>query len=425
MEKITWKTERRRVKDLIPYESNPRLMNEKEDKDLKESIKKFDLVEIPAVNLDNMIIAGHQRIRVLMEAGRAEEEIDVRVPSQMLTDGEFKEYLLRSNKNLGRWDWDLLANNFDEAMLLEVGFTDAEMGLINTEEIERFDIVPQINEQANIILGDIYQLGEHRLMCGDSTKKEDVMKLMNGKTAELLFTSPPYADMREYEGGKDLSINNLVNFIFLFSNHAKYQVINLGIKRQNNEIIEYWQDFILKAKDCGYKFLSWNIWNRESAKTIGQQMAFFPIAHEWIFVFGKEHKNINKTINKSEYTLRDKRRIKSKRQKNGLMEFTSVGDISNDYTEMTTVLTMQPNLGDESRHKHPATFPVSLPEEYIKAMTNFGDIVIDPFLGSGTTLIACEKTKRICFGMELEPKYMDVIIKRWEYFTNEKAVKIN
>jgi len=123
---LKWHTEQRKVKDLIPFEGNPRQLTEKQAKDLEKSLKRFDLVEIPAIDTDNKTIAGHQRLKILQSLGRGDEVIDVRVPSRKLTDAEFLEYNLRSNKNTGEWDFDLLAN-IDETLLTDVGFDEIDL----------------------------------------------------------------------------------------------------------------------------------------------------------------------------------------------------------------------------------------------------------------------------------------------------------
>ena len=120
--KLEWKTAKRKISDLIEFEHNPRQMTSEQVEQLTKSLEKFNLVEIPAVNLDNRIIAGHQRLKIMAMLGRSEEEIDVRVPNRALTEEEFKEYNLRSNKNTGEWDWEVMANAFDIEMLTEVGF---------------------------------------------------------------------------------------------------------------------------------------------------------------------------------------------------------------------------------------------------------------------------------------------------------------
>ena len=138
MHKLIWHTEQRKINDLIPFEGNPRKMTKKQAEQLQKSLEKFNLAEIPAINTDNKIIAGHQRINILQMLGRGEEIIDVRVPNRELTDDEFKEYNLRSNKNIGSWDFDELAN-FDDDLLKDVGFTREELieyfGINNIEDV--------------------------------------------------------------------------------------------------------------------------------------------------------------------------------------------------------------------------------------------------------------------------------------------------
>jgi hypothetical protein len=124
--KLEWHNEKRKIDDLIPTEGNPRLMTEKQKEDLQRSLEKFNLVDIPAINTDNRIISGHQRLKILQLLGRGKEEIDVRVPNRTLTEEEHREYLLRANRNLGEWDNDLLAK-FDEDLLKDVGFDNIDL----------------------------------------------------------------------------------------------------------------------------------------------------------------------------------------------------------------------------------------------------------------------------------------------------------
>lgn len=130
MEPITWHTEQRKVSELIPYEHNPRRLTTFQAEKLQESLRRFGLVEIPAIDLDNKIVAGHQRLRAMILLGRGDETIDVRVPSRKLTEEEFKEYLVRSNKNVGDWDFEILGNMFAPEALQEWGFTPGELGIV-------------------------------------------------------------------------------------------------------------------------------------------------------------------------------------------------------------------------------------------------------------------------------------------------------
>jgi ParB-like chromosome segregation protein Spo0J len=135
---MKWTTQRRKIKDLVPYPTNPRQMTDKQNKDLTASLKKFDLVEIPAVNTDGTILAGHQRLRIMSALGRGEEEIDVRVPDRLLTEKEVQEYNIRSNKNTGEWNMEELANSFEVTDLIDWGFDEKElkMGDIDFDNIE-------------------------------------------------------------------------------------------------------------------------------------------------------------------------------------------------------------------------------------------------------------------------------------------------
>ena len=179
MEKLIWHTEQRQIKELIPTEGNPRQLTKKQAIDLEKSLKKFNLVDIPAINTDLRIISGHQRITILKTLGRGEEKIDVRVPNRKLTEEEHREYMLRANKNQGEWDIDLLAN-IDEGLLKEVGWESEELDKIFQLDMddEKADKVPEVRE-TDIKLGDMFKLGNHRLLAGDATKKEDVDKLIS------------------------------------------------------------------------------------------------------------------------------------------------------------------------------------------------------------------------------------------------------
>ena len=251
-------------------------------------------------------------------------------------------------------------------------------------------------------------------MCGSSTGQKDVDILMNNQKAKILFTSPPYLDLRDYEGEKNLSVEHIALFIKKYRKYTDYQCVNLGLVRENHEIIQYWDEYIEVAKNEGYKLLAWNVWNKQMAGSIGMQSAMFPIVHEWIFVFGTEHLNINLTWEKKENNI-NKEKYRTVRQKDGSMKKSSRGDTSKPYKKMESVLSLYSETGS-IRSKHPATFPVSLPSEYIQAMTKKDDIVIDAFGGSGSTLIAAEQLNRICYMMEIEGKYVDVIVNRYISF---------
>jgi len=401
--------------------NNPRLIKDDKFKKLVQSIKDFpEMLNIRpiVVNQDMVILGGNMRYKACKEAGL--KEIPIIIAD--LTEDQQREFLIKDNVSGGEWDWEILANEWDSEQLedwgLDVPIFEVDEVLEATED--DFDATPP--EEPITVLGDLYEIGEHRLLCGDSTDSDQVAKLMDGKKSELLFTSPPYSDMREYNGNKDLSVNNLVEFITSFYEYCEYQVINLGIQRKDNDINEYWNDYIVKARDNGYKFLSWNVWAKPSAGSIGNQSAFFPISHEWIFVFGKKFKDINRTQERST-AIKESRTHRKVRQADGSMKNSTVG-FQGVLKEMESVFYSNPELG-EIRKEHPATFPIELPSEYIKAITNEGDLIAEPFTGSGTTMVASHQLKRKCYGMELDPKYCDVIVKRMIKLDDTLTVKRN
>ena len=407
------------IGQVKPYENNPRKNKAAVDY-VANSIKEFGWRQPIVTDKDFVIIVGHTRLQAAKKLKL--KEVPVLVADDM-TEEQAKAYRLADNKTaeFAEWDFDLLN---DELLNLDMDMT--LFGFEDSEEEEPQEIIEdEIPEAAEsrCKLGDLWQLGEHRLICGDSTDPAVIDRLMDGVKADMLFTSPPYSDMREYNGGKDLSVSNVSNFISAYRPYVDYQCVNLGIQRKNHEIVQYWDEYIAKARKCGYKLLAWNVWDKTKCGSIGNQSAFFPIRHEWIFVFGTEFFEINNTWKKADGSIKAGSKARRVRQADGTMKVSSTGDLSNPYKQMESVIQILPEQGEIIK-EHPATFPVQLPAEYIKAMTNEGDSVIEPFGGSGSTLIACEQLNRKCYMAELDPHYCDIILERWETFTGKKAERI-
>lgn len=415
------------ISELKFAEYNPREISKENFTRLRTSIKEFGFTVPCTVNShpgrENVLIAGHMRTRASQEEGMTE------IPCWVVDLDENRERMLNvalNNPNLqGDWDEQKLAELFvklneEDANLRLTGFDEGEVvRLLRDYGPDENEAEPEVNipDAAESKLGEVYELGRHRLMCGDSTDPHAVEVLMCANKAEILFTSPPYSDMREYNGEKDLTIDNLARFIESFDKYVKYQIVNLGIQRKNDEIFEYWNEYITKARSIGLKLLSWNVWEQDGAGSIGKQKAFFPIAHEWIFVFGREPKEINRTIAK---TAARRKRRSTHQMKDGSIDSHSTG-VQTTAKQMETVVYV-PQEKTKIRDEHPAIFPVELAESFIYTMTNEGDSVIDPFGGSGSTLIAAEKTGRTAYLMELDPRYCDVIRKRYKNYV-EKAQK--
>jgi DNA modification methylase len=411
------------IQEIRNNENNPRIIKDYKFKQLVKSIKEFpEMLKLRpiVVNSEMIVLGGNMRLKACKEAGLKEVWI---LKADELTEEQQREFIVKDNVGFGEWDWDVLANEWNNQQLEDWGLDllpFEEEDVLEAEE-DDFDTTPP--EIAKTVLGDLYEIGEHRLLCGDSTDSDQVAKLMNGENAELLFTSPPYSDMREYNGSKDLSVSNIVEFITSFYQYCEYQVINLGIQRKEGEIFEYWNNYINKAKDNGYKFLSWNIWNRENAGfSIANITSMFATQHEWIFVFGKKVKKLNLTIENKE--AGNTRNEVANRQKDGSVK-SKKAPIIRDKRQLGTINTINPQLARDENIKHPAMFPVELPSEYIKAMSNEKDIIVEPFTGSGTTMVASHQLKRKCYGMELDPKYCDVIVKRMIKLDDTLTIKRN
>ena len=200
-EKLKWETKKVKVKDLIELDINPRKISDAKKQKLIESLEKFNLAEIPAVNTDMQIIGGNQRVSALMMVGRGEEEIDVRVPNRKLTKKEVKEYAIISNTHAGEFDFEILEEWFvEDVNIKEIGFeipgwddwqTQLDKELVGGVQDDDFD-VPVGGSETDIVEGDIFEIGQHRLLCGSSTQVDTWKRLMGQELADLVITDPPY-----------------------------------------------------------------------------------------------------------------------------------------------------------------------------------------------------------------------------------------
>lgn len=415
-----------KVSKLKANPSNPRVIKDEKFKKLVKSLQEFpEMMEkrpmVCVTDVDGRIypLGGNMRLRAIQELGMKEIPDAWVMLADDWTEDKRREFTIKDNVGFGEWNWDNLANEWDAELLQDWGL-DLPFDQTEVKEAEEDDYTEPDQMQVDVVLGDLIEIGEHRLLCGDSTDSDQVAKLMNGERAELLFTSPPYSDMREYNGEKDLSVDNLAEFIPTWMPFVEYQVVNLGIQRKDNDIVQYWDSYIDKARSCGYKLMAWNVWHKSSV-SVGQQSAFIPIYHEWIFVFGTKFKDINRTWEREQKaTSKNKRKV---RQADGSMKESTIGK-QEAMKEMESVFSSNVELG-EIRSQHPATFPIELPSEYIKAITNEKEIIAESFTGSGSTMVAAHQLKRKCYGMELDPKYCQVIIDRMHKLDPSLEIKRN
>lgn len=384
-----------RLEHLKEYENNPRQNDEAVDK-VAESIKKFGFKVPIIVDSDLEIIAGHTRKKAALKIGL--EEVPVIVADD-LNDDQIKAFRLADNKvaEFSDWDIELLMSELEEIEMdmEDFGFEDFEENIeeINTEE-DDFVVEPPTEPKSKI--GDVYQLGKHRLMCGDSTNDDDVKKLLNNEKAEMVFTDPPY----------------LMNFTG--SVHAD------GSKSHNSSYGTIKNDSM--SKEDGDEFI-YNIIRVIKENTIGAYyICFYRLGLDYIFRALERNNNKYRALiiwDKGNHTLSNSDYMSK-------YEPIVYGwiDEHNFYGEKAEYDIWQI---PRTKHNdlHPTMKPLDLVERAIKNSSRTGDKVLDLFGGSGSTLIACEQLKRINYSMELEPKYVDVIIDRWEEYTGEKAVLLN
>lgn len=405
-----------KVSTLKKNPGNPRQIHGHKLDLLKKSVTEFDkMMTLRPIIVDenNVVLGGNMRLAAIKALGHKEIPDEWVKRADDLTDAEKREFIIKDNAGFGEWDWDVIANEWSDEPLADWGLD--VPGFEAVEEVGEADAEPQIDKAAElnkkwkVKSGDLWQIGEHRLLCGDSTKREDVERLMGGQNAELLFTSPPYSDQREYDGNSDLSVEHLVKFIPAFADACAYQVVNLGLKRLDGEVVEYWQDYIIEARTTGYKLLSWNVWDKGEAGSVGMQTAMFPIEHEWIFVFGEARKDIVRNIP----TKRAGEKVAAtRREVDGSLVKNVQTSLVQDLKRMGTVTRVFAQKSRSEDNTHPAMFSLHLPTVYIEAMTDKGQGVCEPFAGSGTTLVACQNLNRKCYAIEISPNYCSVILER-------------
>ena len=374
--------EKRKISELIRAEYNPRKITKIQLQDLKDGIDEFSLVLPLVVNENpdrkNIIIGGHQRLKIWEDLGHT--EVDCSIVNLPL-DKE-KKLNIKLNKNGGSFDDDLLQEFFDYEELIEWGFTPDELfdqeektdGLIEDDEI------PEVKESKGK-RGDIWQLGEHRVMCGDSTSSDDVEKLMNGEKADMVFTDPPYGISIVDKKTNKVGAGNL----------AKNQVYSQVI---GDETTDTARDFYNTCISLGMdNFIIWG----------GNYFTdFLPFSKSWIVWDKRGDMNSNNFAD-------------------GEMAWCSFHTRIRIYKQIWNGMIRE---GESGKRVHPTQKPLRTLSEIIKDHIK-GDIIYDGFLGSGSTLIAAQQSNKKCYGMELDEKYCDVIIERWEQFTGLKATIIN
>jgi site-specific DNA-methyltransferase (adenine-specific) len=387
------------INSIKPYKNNAKLHPKEQIEQIKKSIEQFGMDDPIGIWKDE-IVEGHGRLIACKELGYNEVPI---IRLDHLTDEERKAYTLAHNKLTMNSDFDIDILNeelasFDDIDMSNFGF---DMDFDTEEETEVIeDEVPEVPEEPKAKLGDIYQLGSHRLMCGDSTKKEDIEKLMNNQKANVVYTDPPYGmnldtdysklpENKEFEKQKGIKGGKTYKPVIGDNEDFKDDLVLTIFNNFDycKEIFVWGGDYYPELlKD--YKKGNYIVWDKKSNE-------------------GMENNNFDKTLSSNFELCWSKQKHKK--------DIVRVLWVSAFGTEQEF---------DHKRH-HPTQKPTKLSRWFIDKYSKENDLIVDIYGGSGSTLIACEQLNRKCYMMELDPHYIDVIIQRWENFTGEKAVKLN
>ena len=388
-----------KLADLIPTENNPRQIKKDDFERLKKSIKSFpEMLDIREIVVDenNRILGGHQRVKALLANG--EKEVNVKVV-EGLSEEEKREFVIRDNIQNGEWDFDVLANEWSDLDLQDWGI---ELPIADIEEEIVEDEAPEPPAEPKSKLGEIYQLGEHRLMCGDATDAEQVAKLMNGQKADMVFTDPPYSMHLDTDFSSMRSRLN-TDFAKRGMKGGKYSAVIGDNDDFTPELIRtifdnfgYCKETIIWGADYFAELIpnrndgSWFVWDKRQNEDDALDNTM------------KMDKQFGSCFELCWSKNRHKREI-------ARIKWAGLFGMEKD---------------DTKKRIHPTQKPSILAEWFVERYCEGGGLVVDIYGGSGSTLIACEQLGRKCYMMELDPHYVDVIIERWENLTGKKAERI-
>jgi len=378
----------KKISELTPAPYNPRESTEKQESQLKQSLKKFGVVEPIIYNKQTgYIVGGHFRVRELQKLGYTEIECVI----VDLSEEDEKELNIRLNANTGQWDWDELANNFELDDLNDWGLEVPNMKHELEAEDDDFAIPEGI--ETDIVLGDLFEIGEHRLLCGDSTDSDAVAKLMDGQKADMVFTDPPY----NFDYGNS---NN--------PNHKSRTILN--DKKSDQD----WDEFVRGYMTNLLLFTNGNLYISMSDKELGHmQLMFEECGGRWasfiiwvkdrLILSGKDYHSRHETILYGwNENIQSRLRVEDRKQ--------------DDVWEIKR---------PTSSELHPTMKPIELIERMLNNSSKQGMNILDLFLGSGSTMVASHQLKRKCYGMELDPKYCQVIIDRMKKLDPTLVIKRN
>jgi DNA modification methylase len=424
------------VANPLNYRKHPQAQRDA----LKAAIEEVGFIRSVTVNKrTGNLIDGHERVWQALTSEQplidveyvdlSEEEEKLALAtmdpiSEMATmDGQILDQLLRDVNTGSEHLQQLLSDMATDAGILD--------GLTAGEVVE--DEVPPPPVDPITKPGDLWILGEHRLLCGDSTSAKDVERLMDGARADLCFTSPPYGQQRDYtkEGkAKVADWDGLMQGVFanLPMAEAGQVLVNLGLIHREGEWIPYWEGWIEWMREQGWRRFGWYVWDQQRGLP-GDWNGRFAPSHEFIFHFNRDamrplkHIECNKKRAEREKAQVARGAVKTGlRSKSGAVcELTSPDSVGQSHKVPDSVWRFERHMANDiARLNHPATYPVTLPAH---AMKSWPGLAYEPFSGSGTTIIAAEQLHRKCYAMEISPQYCDVAVQRWEKLTGKEATR--
>ncbi|APZ44627.1 DNA modification methylase [Acidihalobacter ferrooxydans] len=438
----TLNVEYRKVEALIPYARNPRTHSDAQIAKIAASIVEYGWTNPVLVDGDNGIIAGHGRLAAARKLGL--DQVPV-IELAHLTVAQKRALVIADNRLALDAGWDEAMLALELAELSESGYELALTGF-DSSELERLlstdldddaaevaedpdetagdaadDDVPQAPTVPVTRPSDVWAIGPHRLICGDATDRDVVATLMQGDTAQLCFTSPPYGNQRDYTSGGIADWDTLMRGVFahLPMTDDGQVLVNLGLIHRDNEVIPYWDGWLSWMRQQGWRRFAWYVWDQGPGMPGDWQGRLAP-SFEFVFHFNRNTRKPNKIVPckhaGQDSHLRSDGSSTAMRGKDGEVGgWTHKGQPTQDNRIPDSVIRVMRHKGKIGQDiDHPAVFPVALPEFAIESYTDAGDIVFEPFGGSGTTMLAAERTGRICRSVEIAPQYVDVAIKRFQ-----------
>ena len=415
------------IGSVIPYARNPR-KNAGAVAKVAASLREFGWRQPIVVDSEMVVVVGHTRLMAAQQLGMTEAPVHV---AEGLTANQIKAYRLADNRVHEEAEWD------DELLALELGdLRDAGLDLALTgfdeDELARLtiepeamsgdaDAVPEPEAEAITVPGDVWIMGRHRLLCGDSTNPQHIEALTAGALADLCFTSPPYGNQRDYKTGGISDWDALMQGVFSVMpvKHEAQVLVNLGMIHREGEWIPYWDGWVEWMRSAGWRRFGWYVWDQGPGLP-GDWNGRLAPSHEFVFHFNRVAEKARKT--KESKHAGAANHGTGMRQKDGTVGgYTALGKDVQSHKIPDSVIRIMRHKARGIETAHPAVFPVDLVSEMLTAFSDPDDTVYEPFCGSGTQLISAQKNGRTCLAMELAPIYVDVAVRRWQQFTGQTA----